>query len=1037
MVDLVDESGTAAKTQASLFTLPSMTRLLLDTEMALVKHAVADVQEETLPDKSQRRFTLAQHSTFVQLTRVLVHVRTTVQTSDKLAMNLLQSLGPVLSLHGPFPAVLSNAATRCQLLFAFLFHCHPPRVLGYFSMLFSSPNDKPTMLRALVHVRDLAIHTAKAMATSHLPTTPSVPVQTTLWFDLLSAAVARTKAYAAADELGRRGPTKLSLAAADAALAIVHVLALTIVSEDNDAAMISHLQALLAQVLDELAHWYSGIRHRALFVLVLHSFRSNTCDVLSKAWRFHIHQSILLFQSTFPHSKRLVSRMLRQPRPSWAEPAAFVSNLMCALGRVNVSHMTADTHRHLLAIAVEAMQEAPSACVGVAIFRHVFYHHSKSAPDFDARRLWELLTPLVNSLINPSTALQRTADMAEILVMTQYPLERMVTALECADTPDPIIVTLLRLSQYMMAVHQPSGSAAPPTSSATALHMAKTITPSVLMLCDHHPSMSIRRQAASLLPSLDGNLTVSHYLGRLPSPHAHTMLTLMVATPVSCQAAVASILAGIQNLGYPQVQSSSSSIRSPADILAPCAPPATTDAAAPYALQACPRWLAQVPPSNLLGVLHDVTRVFFRSSRDTVSMVILRELLKQFPHAFAQILPVVLAHLETHVAIVYEPTNALLFFKLRPLLALRMAAVTCFTNLVDPAPIVKMLLTLMSEDRESEDIRKLAADILAKLPVTTTVPMIRHHLRSFLQSLPPPSATSSQNLPRLDAPSSAQTTTLMVYCLSMLVVNHVESSQDWLSTVLELVLEIWGTEDVTATSSSSDGMSLLYRVQRGGIECMTVLLHHATTHRPSTRAPTYAEWVECWLEAAFRGRFAMLNGHALEMPPRLCCCNVLLNCIPRLDMNALATLVTYALPYIHDCLVDQTPPISMLLLSACLKLLMTLIKHRGLQATQFQHVPSVANVVLATTRLVASASENAQISMEAAQTIVVFLSEAKQAPQLVPASCLADMARYMPRQVPLYVMHALGYCRKPATVPMWTQTPARLLGRWSSGLDRC
>ncbi|KAF0766682.1 hypothetical protein AaE_002906 [Aphanomyces astaci] len=131
------------------------------------------------------------------------------------------------------------------------------------------------------------------------------------------------------------------------------------------------------------------------------------------------------------------------------------------------------------------------------------------------------------------------------------------------------------------------------------------------------------------------------------------------------------------------------------------------------------------------------------------------------------------------------------------------------------------------------------------------------------------------------------------------------------------------------------------------------------------------------------------------MPPRLCCCNVLLNCIPRLDMNALATLVTYALPYIHDCLVDQTPPISMLLLSACLKLLMTLIKHRGLQATQFQHVPSVANVVLATTRLVASASENAQISMEAAQTIVVFLSEAKQAPQLVPASCLADMARIL------------------------------------------
>ncbi|RHY37303.1 hypothetical protein DYB34_013590 [Aphanomyces astaci] len=74
-------------------------------------------------------------------------------------------------------------------------------------------------------------------------------------------------------------------------------------------------------------------------------------------------------------------------------------------------------------------------------------------------------------------------------------------------------------------------------------------------------------------------------------------------------------------------------------------------------------------------------------------------------------------------------------------------------------------------------------------------------------------------------------------------------------------------------------------------------------------------------------------------------------------MNALATLVTYALPYIHDCLVDQTPPISMLLLSACLK-----------------------------------------ISMEAAQTIVVFLSEAKQAPQLVPASCLADMARYVPHQ---------------------------------------
>ncbi|RHY51719.1 hypothetical protein DYB38_007299, partial [Aphanomyces astaci] len=335
--------------------------------------------------------------------------------------------------------------------------------------------------------------------------------------------------------------------------------------------------ALLAQVLDELAHWYSGVRHRALFVLALHSFRSNTCDVSSKAWRFHIHQSILLFQSTFPHSKRLVSRMLRQPRPSWAEPAAFVGNLMCALGRVN-----------------------------------------------------------------------------------------MVTALECADTPDPVIVTLLRLSQYMMAVHQPSWSAAPPTSPATAVHMAKTITPSVLMLCDHHPSMSIRRQAASLLPFLDGNLTVSHYLGR---------------------------------------------------------------------------WLAQVPPSHLLGVLHDVTRVFFRSPRDTVSMVILRELLKQFPHAFAQILPVVLAHLE--------------------------------------------------------------------------------------------------------------------------------SSQDWLPTVLELVLEIWEMEEVTATSSS----------------------------------------------------------------------------------------MTYALPYIHDCLVDQTPPISMLLLSACLK-----------------------------------------ISMEAAQTIVVFLSEAKQAPQLVPASCLADMARYVPHQ---------------------------------------
>ncbi|RHY88911.1 hypothetical protein DYB35_004401 [Aphanomyces astaci] len=278
------------------------------------------------------------------------------------------------------------------------------------------------------------------------------------------------------------------------------------------------------------------------------------------------------------------------------------------------------------------MQEAPSACVGVAIFRHVFCHHSKSAPDFDARRLWELLTPLVNSLVNPSSTspLQPTAGMAEILVMTQYPLERMVTALECADTPDPIIVTLLRLSQYMMEVHQPSWSAAPPTSSATAVHIAKTITPSVLMLCDHHPSMSIRRQ-----------------------------------------------------------------------------------------------------------------------------------------------------------------------------------------------------------DRESEDIRKLAADILAKLPVTTTMPMIRQHLRSFLESLPPRSATSLHynQLPRLDAPSSAQTTTLMVYCLSMLVLNHVESSQDWLPTVLELVLEIWGTEDVTATSSS----------------------------------------------------------------------------------------MTYALPYIHDCLVDQTPPISMLLLSACLK----------------------------------------------------------------------------------------------------------------------
>ncbi|ETV99229.1 hypothetical protein, variant 3 [Aphanomyces invadans] len=957
MVDLVADA--AAKAQSSLFTLPSMTRLLVDTDIALVHDAIADVQrKEGQPplEETRRSFTLAQHTTFVQLTRILMHLRTMLQTSDKLAMNLLQALEPMIHDVPLHPAELSRTASRSQVLLLFLYHCHPHRVLGFFFLTCTAPQDKASTLRNLVSVRDVALHLVRtaSLSTATTTTTPHA----TLWFQLLSHTVDCAKSFTATGgEHGRRGPTKLSLAAADASLAIIHVAALSIGRNDEEgsaSSVVGPLKELIAQLLDELVEWYTGVRHRTLFVVALVSFRTATCT--STEWVDHIHHSIPVFQSAFPHSTRLLSRMISQLRLHPTEPA--LRNVVCALGRVRPSKLSHAMHCQLVNVAVDAMRASASSeatflattIVEFVICQHWITHGLLSPP-------WEWVYPVERALVDGAALIPATPAIADIVRVTNVPVATLKMVLEATDTSKSVLRNALTLVQYMMSESPPQslvwsallGTGVVRSSPSSVIATAKQLTMPVLMLCDHHPCIGIRRQAAKLLSALDMSTIVAHYMARLPSSHADTILAYLVASRTASRVAVGTIVAAILNLGFPAF--ATLPIQSPADIQpvqgsSQSSAPAKRQAA----LQALTRWLERVPPSSVDAISDDLIATFFQSSHDSISMVVLREFLRLYPATFSRQLPVLQSRLQPHVGVVYESSSPLLLVKLRPLLALRLAPVSCLSNVA--SSLVQMVVALVSEDGESEDIRKLAADIVAKLPPRTAFPLILQRLQPLLAPVAPPGAWAAlsawNTLPPLA--SSAKTTSLMVYCATVFVAAHPESQPMWLGPVLELVLMAWAAR-VPSASQSSD---LVERVQRGCIECMTVLMHHSSIHASHT---TFEQWVQSWLEGTFDGRMNMLETQRLlELPARLCCCNVLLNAIPRLDKTALCTLASQSLPYIHACLAKDTSPA--VLQSASLKLLMTLAKYHAFNDNFAQSVGT--DVVDATAKLVASA-QNTQV----------------------------------------------------------------------------
>ncbi|KAF0719314.1 Aste57867_1127 [Aphanomyces stellatus] len=1044
MVDQLDAISFEPSGLHASYSLQRMSRLLLDGEIALVSHAIQHVQGsdgalKRKPDETYR-YTLTQHTTFVQLTGVLTHIQEKLRESDTLAMNLVQSLGHAILLHeSPATTLFPKAPCRAFALFQFLHRCHTQALLAFF-LNACHGNNKSMLLRALLALRDLSL----AIIQTHDGSLDAV--DSSKWLLLLQVATSHATTFSVVDgtflpirvqciadliaqEHDRKAPTKLSLAAADSAFAISNVIALhhlAIPVHDVKRGEAAIVMTCFQELVDELTRWYGHVHHRALFLSALTSLTSFFGDSNRFAW--HFHQSALLFQSNFTFSSRrrgtIVPRILHQLKNATCSSEttlAALRNLVCALGRLKQTALDEPTqlmllevvHTNLLSDCIERQHLALDV-LGYRI-------NDAWALDPSSAHLpppWKVLDSLVRAMLAAKAV---TSAAAMPLLTFHYPLSKLQTALESTETSETELGVLLTLVSTM--VHASSASWVPSSwfhllgqerlgLPLSAAQLCTEITPSIWLVFLHHPSEIIRRHCGRLLPSLDLHYVVSACVSRLPSATAARTCEYLVVS--RGDKVVPLLLTAIQNVGFDMV---STALTSPAGIYAPTQLTAAAHETRQGIAQACARWVGHVNTKHHCTVTDAIVRTFFQSPQDATSMMFLREIFAAFPVAFATALPTVFAKLKAHATSIYAPSSDMLLVKLRPLLALRMAPVRGFQNdNVTPelTALLDLLLVIMCEDREIDDIRKLAADIVAKFPPQTTLALVLGLLQPFLNQHQSPTAsllslsiTSSSDVPR--HPVSAKTTSLLVYCLSCFLVNHATSHPVWLTPVLLFVFGVWSIslDDKEETDTT---MSLVERVQRGAIECLTVVLDHASLSPDTSASSVAAHGVVQLLLAVFAtgtwpsdaiadpsvqtflATWPSMSS-AMGRSVRLCCCNVLLNVTPRLKTPALARIVTQALPTLYGILRQPDGGDASDVLSPCLKLVMAWTKHGGMAlVTTAETTEIVRRIWLATARLVVAAPST-QVSIEAAQTLAFVRGQRKSLSHLITFEFEREMTR--------------------------------------------
>ncbi|KAF0734291.1 hypothetical protein Ae201684_008974 [Aphanomyces euteiches] len=968
---MVDQLDVATRARQSDFSLQKISRLLLDTDLALLVEGISQIKQEQSTVKETRRYSLAQHTTFVHLLGALTHIRQTLQSNAKVSMyvavsryrltyvrNLIRLLGHTIVLHeAPATKLFPTKRNRAELLFHFLYDCDVQGMLSFFVEAISSPENKSVLLRTLILLRDLAL------ALTRQGTCPSDSV----WLLLLNKAHELARTHSVYEESSKQAaPTKLSLAAADAALAIANIVALQQLTDiATSTAFRDHVVALLSHI----TLWYHNVRHRVLFVSALKSL----CVIIDEdALAWHVHQSVLLFQSAFAFTPRTVQVLLHQLQmaSTTSEKLAALRNLTCALGRVKLAKLESSVHQQLLEESHKYLMESPCQDLASDILR-------VTSPPL------HLTEPLViSTLLN--TPYHTNPYIAEFLLITQYPLSSLQDQLESSATSDDAIIVILTTLSHMLHLMDSSeyvkawsdclgGYFEHPSRH----NLAKAFTPSIIMLYDHHPSPRIRQICANLLFRLDLNMIVKHYVEQLPSENANNTLRNLV----SCRATTVlpRIIESIQNLRFTEIADTVA----PSGIEAPTSKDGAIDRRR-IAVNASVRWLAHVSSQDQNAVATLVQNAFFKSPQDSCSMGFLREIYNTFPNAFSNSMPTLLAHIQKHLTTEFDTEkDTVVLIKLRPLLALRMAPLTGYKDDPKLQMLIPMLLKIIYNDDETEDLRKLAADILAKFPAETTIPIVIQHLRPLMpQDLVAALEPWSLLMPTLSSPITDKTMTLMVYSFSCVLANHVVESKS-LNAELVLIFGVWSIDDTTT-------MAVLERVQRGCIECLTILLHHTFVDRSSS--VFMDELLQILLDGFFYGQVASnILSSDINLPARLCCCNVLLNITPRLDEVALIAVITRTLPYLLTALQDPDSNV----LSASLKLVLTWTKHRGFVLLSADvGLNQVRDIWMATLRLVVVAS-TAQISMEAVQTVALVVTQTKEMPRLANHEFLRDISRHL------------------------------------------
>ncbi|RHY34069.1 hypothetical protein DYB32_001160 [Aphanomyces invadans] len=156
--------------------------------------------------------------------------------------------------------------------------------------------------------------------------------------------------------------------------------------------------------------------------------------------------------------------------------------------------------------------------------------------------------------------------------------------LEATDTSKSVLRNALTLVQYMMSESPPQslvwsallGTGVVRSSPSSVIATAKQLT----------------MPAAKLLSALDMSTIVAHYMARLPSSHADTILAYLVASRTASRVAVGTIVAAILNLGFPAF--ATLPIQSPADIQPV---QGSSQSSAPAKRQAALQALTRYPPS--------------------------------------------------------------------------------------------------------------------------------------------------------------------------------------------------------------------------------------------------------------------------------------------------------------------------------------------------------------------------------------------------------------------------------------------------------